>query len=543
MKYQTFQLYISLLPLWFIVPNYLTAQVPGVGHVVVIGVDGMSPDGIQNAHTPHIDHMMEEGAHTMTARAVLPSSSSPNWASMLMAAGPEQHGITSNSWRRDHFLLPPTVYGVEDIFPTIFGVIRDQIPAAVTGAIYDWGGIANLLEPTVIDVNIDAHGPDTTTMEAVSFIEASKPTYTFIHLDHVDGAGHDRNHGHGSPGYYKAVSKADSLIGEILGALKAADLMDKSIVIVSADHGGIGYGHGGETPSEMEIPFILFGKHVKGGYPIRSSVNTYDNAATVAYILGLTPPAAWIGTPVKEAFTTYTTPSFPAKHSLLSVPMISPHTSLFIDQHPTIYLSHPSSKAAIHYTMDGTEPDSTSPLYEKPFNLSSSALIKAKAFQDDLSSMTVSQDISIVDSHGNHGLTYTFYEGTGKWKSIPNLDKLPAKAKGKVYRIGLTEIQEDHFQFFVRFQGVLRIDTSANYHFHLTSDDGSMLYLDEKVVINHDGEHGESTKSGEIYLTAGLHPIRIDYFQAGGGKMLKLTYGLQGEEAREIPADKLMIEE
>ena len=32
------------------------------------------------------------------ARGVIPTVSSPNWASMIMGAGPEQHGITSNDW-------------------------------------------------------------------------------------------------------------------------------------------------------------------------------------------------------------------------------------------------------------------------------------------------------------------------------------------------------------------------------------------------------------------------------------------------------------
>ena len=81
------------------------SQVPGVKHVVIIGCDGMSPDGIQKAKTPIIDGLIMNGAHTMHARAVMPTSSSPNWSSLIMAAGPEQTGITSNGWRPDEFLI------------------------------------------------------------------------------------------------------------------------------------------------------------------------------------------------------------------------------------------------------------------------------------------------------------------------------------------------------------------------------------------------------------------------------------------------------
>ncbi len=58
----------------------------GIEHIVIIGVDGMSPNGIQKAYTPMMDSMVQNGAATMHARSVLPSSSSPNWASMIMGA-------------------------------------------------------------------------------------------------------------------------------------------------------------------------------------------------------------------------------------------------------------------------------------------------------------------------------------------------------------------------------------------------------------------------------------------------------------------------
>ena len=75
--------------------------------VVVIGVDGMSPDGIRHADTPHMDALMASGAYSFKARAVLTTSSSQNWASMMMGAGPVQHGITSNARRPAPARLPP----------------------------------------------------------------------------------------------------------------------------------------------------------------------------------------------------------------------------------------------------------------------------------------------------------------------------------------------------------------------------------------------------------------------------------------------------
>lgn len=71
-----------------------------IKHVVVIGFDGLSANGVENAKTPNFNKLINEGASTIHARLVLPSSSSTNWASMNMGAGPEQHGITSNGWEK-----------------------------------------------------------------------------------------------------------------------------------------------------------------------------------------------------------------------------------------------------------------------------------------------------------------------------------------------------------------------------------------------------------------------------------------------------------
>ncbi|WP_218127127.1 alkaline phosphatase family protein [Catalinimonas alkaloidigena] len=276
------------------------ASAARVGHVLVIGVDGMSPDGVRQATTPVLDSLMAHGSFTLHARAVLPSSSSSNWASMIMAAGPEQHGITSNEWERDRHTLPASTPGSEAIFPTIFGQLRAQRPEAEIGAIYHWEGFGRLFEKRA--VNYDQHGDteEATTQLAEAYLKEKRPQFLFVHLDHVDHWGHEI--GHGTPEYYRAVERADSLIGRMVRAAQAAGLQDDLLVLVTADHGGLGKSHGGETLAEMEIPFILAGKGIKPHHEIAHVVNTTDNAATVAFAFGLTTPYAWIGKPVTSAF-------------------------------------------------------------------------------------------------------------------------------------------------------------------------------------------------------------------------------------------------
>jgi arylsulfatase A-like enzyme len=136
--------------------------------------------------------------------------------------------------------------------------------------------------------------------EAVAYLKRERPLFTFIHLDHVDRAGHKQ--GHGTPAYYAAVAEADRLLGELLEGMKDAGMDGRTILLITADHGGVGTKHGGMTMAEIEIPWILHGPGVARGRELVGPVNTYDTAATVAYIFGLKTPGAWIARPVLEAF-------------------------------------------------------------------------------------------------------------------------------------------------------------------------------------------------------------------------------------------------
>ena len=67
--------------------------------------------------------------------------------------------------------------------------------------------------------------------------------------------------------------------------------------------------------------------------------------------------------------------------------------------------------------------------------------------------------------------------------------------------------------FAIRFRAELKIDTPGIYTFELSSDDGSQLYINGKLIIDNDGIHGTVSKQGSIKLDIGIHPVEIHYFQ------------------------------
>ena len=57
------------------------------------------------------------------------------------------------------------------------------------------------------------------------------------------------------------------------------------------------------------------------------------------------------------------------------------------------------------------------------------------------------------------------------------------------------------------------------------------------MVIDNDGEHNEDEeKKGKIVLSKGTYPLRLNYFNAGGGLYLRVQYSGPGIEKQDIPA-------
>jgi predicted AlkP superfamily pyrophosphatase or phosphodiesterase len=186
------------------------------------------------------------------------------------------------------------------MFPTIFGELRRQRPSAGIACFHDWDGFGRLFEKQAANKVEHSAGPTNAVEHALEYFRTKKPAFLFIHLDHVDHAGHE--FGHGTQEYYAAVDVADKLIGQVLEGIRGAGLSANTIVLVTADHGGVGKSHGNATMAELEIPWLLIGTGVRRGHELKTPLNTYDTAPTIAFILGIKPHPAWIGRPVLEAF-------------------------------------------------------------------------------------------------------------------------------------------------------------------------------------------------------------------------------------------------
>lgn len=288
---------IVLMSSWL--PFVAMAQPSRVKHVILIGCDGFGAYALPEAEMPQLKKLMQEGAWSLTARSVLPSSSAVNWASLLMGAGPTVHGYTE--WNSAVPEIPSADTSRFGLFPSVFSLLKDQRPGAVSALIYSWQGIGPLLEKAATTIRVAGKDNDDFCVDtAVAIIRSQKPVLTFVHLDEPDGVGHKI--GHRTPEYYKELQKVDARIGRIVKAVEDAGIADESVILVTADHGGKGKGHGGKSLDEVQIPWVVYGRGVRKGRALQQPIITYDTAATIAWLLKLKTPESWRGLPVKEAF-------------------------------------------------------------------------------------------------------------------------------------------------------------------------------------------------------------------------------------------------
>jgi|SRR5580658_3965924 predicted AlkP superfamily pyrophosphatase or phosphodiesterase len=273
---------------------------PEVRTVIIFAVDGLGANVLRARMPPHFREFQRESAFSLHARGVMPTVTFPNFASMLSGAGPEQHGVTSNDWRPDKFTIAPSCQGEGGHFPTIFGLLRHEQPSAKLAMFFDGDGFPFIVEPGVPDKIGNGQGPDATFAMALDYITSAKPMLVFLHLDLMDHAGHTE--GFESAAYDEALDHCDKLLGQLMARLGETKMLAATLVLISADHGGIGKRHGGNSMTEIEIPWMIHGPGVAAGKELTQPINTFDTASTIAEIFGLHPPSCWIGRPIREAF-------------------------------------------------------------------------------------------------------------------------------------------------------------------------------------------------------------------------------------------------
>lgn len=256
--------------------------------VFIIVVDGLRPDALQRARTPQLDGLWQSGLYSWSAQTVMPSLTLPAVASLLSGVPPERHRILWNHWAPELGRISvPTIFEIAqgEHIPTVAFVSKRKLEHLFSS------------ETPFFVLNADARH---LIEEAIEYISEHRPRLVFLHLSDVDDAGH--RYGWMTVRQFQAIERVDEAIGLFLASLEDLTILNESVIIVTADHGGHGRIHGTDDPRDMTIPWILWIADIEVGRELTQPIRIYDTAAMALAALGLTIPKEWEGLPLWEGF-------------------------------------------------------------------------------------------------------------------------------------------------------------------------------------------------------------------------------------------------
>ncbi|UCF62783.1 MAG: family 20 glycosylhydrolase [bacterium] len=214
-----------------------------------------------------------------------------------------------------------------------------------------------------------------------------------------------------------------------------------------------------------------------------------------------------------------------------------------------INLTNPYPFGEIRYTLNGDDPRwDNSMVFNQTLKFESNQEIRAALFLENghrgliRSSRIIQQHplpSSLPDISIEQGLHYRLYEG--EICSLNDFSELTFLYEGIIDQIRIpADAPNEHFA--VELAGYIKIPFSGMYTFTLSSNDGSRLYIDNQLVVDHDHFHRLDNLKGQIALAPGFHTIHILYFEYIGEQKLEML--MEGPDFPEqLISSKLLFHE
>lgn len=235
------------------------------------------------------------------------------------------------------------------------------------------------------------------------------------------------------------------------------------------------------------------------------------------------------------------------KPDVAEAPEILAENNIFIDQVEVRIVSE-RENIEMRYTLDGKTPSKKSPIVTGPILLKKTMVVTTRSFRNGKpvsgsrkKKFTRVDGIPAVEiENTQQGIKFEYYEGD--WNFVPEFDTLKPVKFGVTPNFDFSPRDNDEY-FSFRYSGFIKIPKDGVYNFFTKSDDGSQLFIGEKMVVDNDGLHGAYEQDGAIPLRAGFHLIVVTFFEKTGGDMLDVYWKGPGFAKEQIPANVLFYTE
>jgi CubicO group peptidase (beta-lactamase class C family) len=215
-------------------------------------------------------------------------------------------------------------------------------------------------------------------------------------------------------------------------------------------------------------------------------------------------------------------------------------SSVFVNGHLT----------TVHYTTDGTEPTINSPLYNNKIELTKACTLKIKNIPtagsgDEKTAafeFNEGKTLEPLENVGDlkPGLKYSYYEGD--YNALPDFDKMTSVASGVCEVPDLTKASRVDY-FALQFNGYVHIGKDGLYNLYTISDDGSQLYLNDQLIVDNDGSHGNFPAAYVLPLKKGYYALKVKYFEKTGHEILQAGYWTEGNDPKPFAKEILFHKE
>lgn len=207
--------------------------------------------------------------------------------------------------------------------------------------------------------------------------------------------------------------------------------------------------------------------------------------------------------------------------------------NVFVDT-AVLTISNPLPNVKVRYTTDGSMPQATSPLYTEPLVITQSTNFTFRGFRPDGTAGDIQKAEFRKESYlpaadvtpTQSGLEFKQYEYKGR--KCAEIEQSKLIKSSVVDSVAIPQGVQGWLGLV--YTGYVECPADGIYTFALSSNDGSMLYVDGAALIDNDGPHGDKVLVAQRALAKGWHKLRVEFFDMNNGGSLYLRMATPSDE-------------